>query len=46
NLTHLDISNNQIKDVKPLSDLKNLTDFGISSDKNCPLQQKSVCRFQ
>ncbi|WP_243406902.1 leucine-rich repeat domain-containing protein [Cuspidothrix issatschenkoi] len=48
-LTSLDLRENQISDIKPLSTLTNLTslDLGKNSliSKQCPFQAESICSF-
>jgi internalin A len=49
NLKWLYLYTNQITDVSPLSNLMNLKELWLSEnpipDRNCPLQDETVCRF-
>jgi internalin A len=49
-LTFLDLSGNSIADLKPLLTLTNLTQLSLNdnqmlTDKSCPVQPESICRF-
>ncbi|MFN7657406.1 MAG: leucine-rich repeat domain-containing protein, partial [Dolichospermum sp.] len=45
----LDLSGNQISDIKPLSNLTNLTSLDLAKNpltsKQCPLKPESICKF-
>jgi hypothetical protein len=48
--TELDLNNNQITDLKPLSGLTNLTFLTFNNnssltDKTCPVKPESICTF-
>jgi hypothetical protein len=49
NLTELSLAENQISDIKPLSNLTNLTWLDLEGNplvsKQCPLQPESICKF-
>jgi internalin A len=48
-LTNLYLDRNQIVDIKPLAQLRNLTQLYINRNqlaiKTCPLKPESICRF-
>ncbi|MFN7517023.1 MAG: leucine-rich repeat domain-containing protein [Dolichospermum sp.] len=48
-MTSLELGGNKISDIKPLSNLTNLTTLSLLGNpltsKQCPLKPESICKF-